>query len=235
MTKARTFRFRQFEIIHQQSAMKVGTDGVLLGAWMDISNAKRVLDVGTGSGMIALMAAQKNESAIIDAIDNEESAVKEAQLNIMYSPWSDRVHAFCESFQNYDPGYFYDHIVSNPPFFVAGSASPIENRHNARHTNTLDFEALIKNAARLLNGSGSLSIIVPAIEGAKLIELGAVHGLFLIQQASFISKPNRKPVRLLLCFSKIKHQYHEDEIVHYNEDNSWSAQYRELTKDFYIK
>ncbi|HNP18493.1 MAG TPA: methyltransferase [Fulvivirga sp.] len=235
MEEPRTFQFKQFKIIHQQSAMKVGTDGVLLGAWVNLNNAKRILDVGTGSGLIALMAAQKNDRSLIDAIDNESGAVKEAQLNIAASPWPERINAHHISLQQFNPPYLYDHIMSNPPFFKNGSASPLVNRHNARHTNTLNYGELLCHSARLLHANGKLSLIAPSAESDLLKDTALKNGLHIIRKATFASRENKKPVRVLLCFSKDQEIIEEEHIIHYNDDNSWSEQYRELTRNFYIK
>ncbi len=235
MEEPRTFQFKQFNIIHQHSAMKVGTDGVLLGAWVDLADAKRILDVGTGSGLIALMAAQKNDHSLIDAIDNENGAVKEAQLNIAVSPWPERIKAHHIPLQQFNPNYLYDHIVSNPPFFKNGSASPVVNRHNARHTNTLTYDELLCHATRLLHAEGKFSIIAPSTECDLMLELALKNRLHLIRKATFASRKNKKPVRVLLCFSKDQRIIDEEHIIHYNEDNSWSEQYRALTRNFYIK
>ena len=118
MTREKIFRFKQFGVLNDKTAMKVGTDGVLLGAWCDVAGARRVLDVGTGCGLIALMVAQRNKGAAVTAIDIDDEAVGEARINIARSPWSDRVEALCVDFNDFAAQEPYDLIVSNPPFFT---------------------------------------------------------------------------------------------------------------------
>ncbi len=231
------FRFKQFEIIHQQSAMKVGTDGVLLGAWAPIEEDSKLMDVGTGSGLIALMLAQRNSKALIDAIEIEKNAYEEAKLNIDKSPWHERVIPHHVDFQRYEVVHEYDHIISNPPYFLAGTKSPVEQRKMARHsdTNTLTFESLFKNGYRLTAPSGKLSIIIPALIMEEIVHMSKRNNWFLIKKMAFIAKQGKEPERFLLCFSKKISPLHSSTLVHYTPDGQWSEDYKELTKSFYIK
>lgn len=229
------FKFKQFKLSHHNSTMKVGTDGLLLGSWADVSNDKRILDVGTGCGLIALMLAQRNTDAQIDAIDIDEQSVNEANLNFLTSQWKNRVMAFEASVQEFEPKQKYDHIVSNPPFFENGSPSPVYERHYARHTETLPLKVLIKNADRLLNVEGMLSVIIPNEIEIAFVENGFKNGLHLIRRTLFHSKQDNKPERSMLCLSKIKKPIIENTLVHYNQDGSWTEGYKNLTQDYHIK
>lgn len=156
------FRFKRFSVVNRLAAMKVGTDGVLLGAWTDITGAGLILDAGTGSGLIALMLAQRAPHALIDAIDIVDDAVAEAAANIAASPWADRITACRADLLAYRPETRYDLIVSNPPFFNTTLRSPDDARALARHGDGLSFESLIAAAPPLLAADGRLAFISPA-------------------------------------------------------------------------
>lgn len=215
--------------------MKVGTDGVLLGAWAEVHDSKNILDIGTGCGLIALMAAQRSSSAIIDAIDIDNSSVEEARSNFKASPWGKRMNAYHSSLQDLNPQQKYDHILSNPPFFTHGTKSPTAARERARHTVALPINELVKHAVRLLDDNGKLSVIIPYDIETDFLNYCDQAGLYLKKKTLFYSKYGNKPERSLLCISKMKCKTEEDSIVHYNEDGIWSDDYKALTKDYHIK
>ena len=156
------FTFKQFTIRHDRCAMKVGTDGVLLGAWTSVDHSHRLLDIGTGTGLIALMLAQRCPQAFITAIDIDAEAVEQARENALSSPWKDRVEVLLQDICTFPANQQFDTIVSNPPYFIDSLKCPDDQRNTARHTDTLDAERLLASVARLLTDDGRFSIILPA-------------------------------------------------------------------------
>lgn len=231
------FRFKQFTVFHDQCAMKVGIDGVLLGAWAPVENAKRILDVGTGTGLIALILAQRSNAAII-GIDIDQLAILQATENIRNSPWPSRLTVMKKSFQEYSnvlPERF-DLIVSNPPFFINSTKTPIENRTAARHTDSLTHEELIENAISLLKSSGRICIILPVNEGLRCINFAESKGLYCTKQVTVFPKPGSDSKRLLVELSLIKSPKTETELVIESEvRHQYSTEFIELVKDFYLK
>ncbi len=216
--------------------MKVGTDGVLLGAWVQTSTAKRILDIGTGTGLIALMLAQKTD-AIIDAIDIDENAFVQAEENFKASPWPERlkaVHISLQEFTTHTPNR-YDLIISNPPYFIGAHPAPSEARNVARHMDeSLSIEELAACVKELLMPHGKFCVILPFMEGIKFLEHAESHGLF----ANFITKVKTKvekqEKRMMMEFELERKDLVENELVIQEEDLSFTEQYVELTKDYYL-
>ena len=227
------FRFKQFCIQQDRCAMKVGTDGVLLGAWADVENAVRILDVGTGTGLIALMLAQRNENAAIDAIEIEENAAEQAAENAANSPWTNRITVFRQAFQDFFPAEKYDMIVSNPPYFSRSLKNPDISKQLARHTDSLTPEVFFENAKRLLKPNGKLSLIFPAEE--SLIKIAETEGFFCTRLTKVFPKTGAKEKRFLMEFSLLPILCIESEIVIENERrHEYSEEYKKLTTDFYL-
>lgn len=231
------FSFKHFTVLHDKCAMKVGIDGVLLGVWTPVENAKSILDVGTGTGLIGLMLAQRS-TAKITGIDIDQNAVLQATENVQQSLWPDRITILEKSFQEFtnNSSEFFDLIVSNPPYFVNSLKTPIENRTTARHTDSLSHEELIENAMRLLNPEGRICIILPVTEGLQCIDYAETKGLYCSKKVTVFPKLNRTPKRLLLEFSLIKSPKIETALVIESEKrHHYSAEFTELAKDFYLK
>ncbi|MCB2197600.1 MAG: methyltransferase [Bacteroidetes bacterium] len=230
------FKFKQFTIYQNRCAMKVGTDGVLLGAWTDCEKAEKVLDIGTGTGLIALMIAQRS-NAMIDAIEIDRQATEQAVENVNKSPWAERVNVANKSFQDFvklenDP---YDLIVSNPPYFQNSMFAPDSKRTDARHNSNLKLEDLISGAKKLLSEQGTLSIILPYLEGNMFILKASEAGFYCVRQTKILPKPGRDPKRLLLEFQQTKKPLDEQEIIiELNKRHEYSEAYKSLTKDFYL-
>jgi tRNA1Val (adenine37-N6)-methyltransferase len=230
------FRFKQFVVKQDKCAMKVGTDGVLLGAWIDPGNARSILDIGTGTGLIALMIAQKTD-ARIDAIDMDEDATKQAEENFRLSPWSGRLNVFHQSLQ-----YFashstnrYDLIVSNPPFFLGAHPAPSEARNIARHMDdSLSIEELTECVKKLLMPDGKFCLILPHMEGQKFAEYAKSHGLFVTRIIKVKTKADRHEKRLMMELQSSPIKLTEEELVIQEEDMTYTEEYRELTKDYYL-
>ncbi len=230
------FHFKKFSVAHAGSTMKVGTDAVLLGAWANVNDAKRVLDIGTGSGTIALMLAQRtSENTMIDAVEIEETDFRQAHENFIQSPWTQKIHVHHSSIQNFYPDKLYDIVVSNPPYFNKSQKPPDEKRSQTRHTVALSYEDLLAAATRLLTDAGSLNVILPYVEGLEFMELAKRYNLFCLRQFSFKTREHKPIERWLLEYSKMPRSVQTGEIVLYKEGDDWSDSYRSLTRDFYLK
>ena len=231
------FQFRQFIVHQQRCAMKVGTDGTLLGAWALAPSGKcRILDIGTGTGLIALMMAQRFPESSVLGIDIDPEAVAQATENVRLSPFSERIKILQEDVMKFDDTYDFDSIVSNPPYFVDSLECPDDQRTMARHTVSLTYEGLIRQAFRLLKDDGCLSLVIPS-ESRSLIESAAsLEGFFLSRVCLIKTTPRKQPKRQLIEFRKhtVKELIIEEGII---EDlpNVRSSWYQQLTKEFYIK
>lgn len=233
------FEFKQFRIDQDGSAMKVGTDGVLLGAWADISEANTILDIGTGTGLIAMMAAQRtNEKTVIDAVEIEESSYQQALSNFANCPWASRINAYHSSFQDFcqSQGAKYDAIVSNPPYFLNGLNAKEESRTKARHADHLPFEELIAGSIKLLSEKGTLSVVLPVEEGELFIRLARLSGFCLKRKVSVLPNPGKPAKRYLLEFSVQTCDLQISDLrVENGQRHVYSPEYIALTKDFYLK
>ena len=224
-----SFRFKQFSIEDSKCAMKVGTDGVLLGAWAP--KGTRILDIGTGSGLIARMLMQRCPEAEVEGIDIDETAVEQARAN--------GVRAFHARLQDWRPERPYDLIVSNPPYFQNSLKNPDKGRQTARHTDTLSYEELIRHSARLLQEHGQLALILPADAEDEVCRLATSMQFSLTRITRVYSKVSKPVRRVLLLFEIIGARDHEittaeDSLVLENETGGRSAAYSELCKEFYL-
>ena len=229
------FRFKQFTVCDERSAMKIGTDGVLLGAWADIEGDSRILDVGTGTGLIALMLAQRNASAEIVGVDISHEAIEEARDNFLNSPWAKRLSVTEGDVCSFESNEKFDHIVSNPPYFVDSLHSPDSLRTMARHTSSLKFEDLVTSAVRLLRPGGRLSVILPT-ECAMQFRFAAFGRLWLCRQLNVVTKAGDTPRRTLMefCLSDKPLMPSVATLTMRHRDSSYTEEYRRLTEDFYI-
>ncbi|HAF27639.1 MAG TPA: tRNA (adenosine(37)-N6)-methyltransferase TrmM [Bacteroidales bacterium] len=230
------FKFKQFTVHQDKCAMKVGADGVLLGAWASCEHAQTILDIGTGTGLIALMLAQRSNSSI-DAIEIDADACKQAADNANKSPWKERINIINQSFQDFskETNKNYDLIVSNPPYFQNSLVAPNPKRTDARHNSNLELEDIIMGSIKLLNENGKLNLILPYLEGNMFIVKAAEYNLFCVRQTKILPKPGAEPKRLLLEFMKTKKPLVEQEIIiELNKRHDYSDAYKNLTKDFYL-
>ena len=217
--------------------MKVGTDGILLGAWTRIEDCKQILDVGTGTGLIALMLAQRSV-AQITAIEIEQLAATEAKQNVNDSPWNDRINVQYISFQEFASTTLaiFDLIVSNPPFFNNSLKAKDQQRSLARHSDSLPFIDLVKCSVKLLKKSGRLAVILPYKTADELIELAANNELFLKRSTKVYPNASKLYNRYLMEFSTRKDTADKTDL--YIKDSSseeYSEQYKSLVKDFYLQ
>lgn len=232
------FRFKQFDIIQDQTAMKVGTDGVLLGAWVDCSQAQKILDVGAGTGLIAIMLAQQNPKAQITGIEIEENAYRQSLQNVNLCRWKDRIVIINNSYQEFykektEAGF--DLIVSNPPFYDNSHSAESEKRTLARHTSSLSFEVLITISSKLLHTKGLFSVIIPTNEKENFIRLAKENSLYLKRITTIFPNFEKLSKRTLLEFSKEKNKPKYDELTIEISRHNYTEKYKKLTKEFYLK
>ena len=230
------FNFKKFSVNDALCAMKVGTDGVLIGAWADVEGAKHILDMGTGSGLIALMVAQRNEEAHIEAIDIDEGAVLQARNNIEASPWRERIVVAHSDANSYTSSQRFDHIVSNPPFFTTTLLSPDERRAMARHCSTLTYDDIVTAAERMLMPGGRLSLILPTSEAAQFRRV-AFERLWLSRETTVLTRKGDQPKRTMMEFVLCNEPLMPcvDTLEIYDDGGVYSDKYRQLTKEYYLK
>ncbi|MGM9699938.1 MAG: tRNA1(Val) (adenine(37)-N6)-methyltransferase [Prevotella sp.] len=227
------FNFKQFSICQDQCGMKVGTDGVLLGAWAD--GGRRILDIGTGTGIIALMMGQRFPDAAIDAIEIDHDACLQAADNIAATPFADRIRVHECLIQHFQPGILYDAIVSNPPYFINSLKNPNKKRATARHTDTLSPRDLFIAAERLLDENGIFSIIIPTDCAEQFISESFFLGFYNCKRFDIKTTESKVPSRVLAAFTKNRHAtYQRTEATLMQANGDKTEWYRHLTEDFYL-
>ncbi|ESU21698.1 hypothetical protein FCR2A7T_01530 [Flavobacterium cauense R2A-7] len=232
------FQFKQFSIAQDRCAMKVGTDGVLLGAWTPlINNPYNILDIGTGTGVIALMLAQRSHAEQIDAIEIDDEAYEQATENFENSPWNDRLYCYHAGLDEFvdEVEEEFDLIVSNPPFYTENYKSENEQRDAARFEDSLPFEELVEAADFFLSDHGIFSLIVPFKEEEKIISLCKERDLFPLKITRVKGTPTTEIKRSLMAFSRIEQTPLSDELVIETARHQYTPEYIALTKDFYLK
>ncbi len=232
------FRFKQFDVRNSASAQKVGTDGVLLAAWTslpcDTPSGASVLDVGTGTGVIALILAQRCPGAHVIGIDIDEPSVEEAAGNFARSPFAGRLEAVVSPVQDYSSGPF-DLIVSNPPFFSGSLKAPDCRRNAARHTDSLSYGDLVSSALRLMAPGGRLAVVYPPLEAASFTMEAESGGLFLLRRCEVRSMPSKPVRRVLSEFGRTRCRPVFETLCIQDGPSSFSAEYSSLVKDFYLR
>ena len=228
------FRFKQFAVEQEDVAMKVGTDGVLLGAWADCDVAKRILDIGTGTGVIALMLAQRNLEVEIYAVEIDETATRRARSNFDNSPWAERLQVENCAVQAFNPAEKFDIIISNPPYFIDSLLPPDAKRSTARHTHDLSFEELDKAVCRLLADEGRFALILPTAEFERYMSITQLH---LVRRCDVHPTMGAAIKRVMAEFAKHKtaSPFLENITIEQERRGDYTAEYRALTKDFYLK
>lgn len=229
------FQFKQFALLQDKAAMKLGTDSVLLGCFTKVDGAEYILDIGTGTGILALMMAQKS-NAQIDAVEIDVEAFKQAEQNAKESPWHDRIRIHHSAIQNFSSTNKYDLIISNPPYYRNAKNMGIEDekRALARHDKDLPFEDLCKQAYRLMKDDALFWLILPQQEGLEFIQIAKQHNLLLHYKINIKPKPEKEINRLILAFGKSNKTYIESTFIIYQSDGIATDEYVELTKDFYL-
>ncbi|WP_313090066.1 tRNA1(Val) (adenine(37)-N6)-methyltransferase [Chryseobacterium flavum] len=225
------FKFKQFEIQQSEHVFRVGTDGVLLGALANVENAANVLEVGTGTGLISLMLAQRNSIAEFLGMDINEEAVSLTKVNFENAPFCLRLKNIHQDFKTFNTLTKFDLIVSNPPYFEESESGKDKI---ARQTVELNFEQLIAKASVVLSDRGLLSVIIPVEAGNIFVTIAEEHGLHLIRRVNISGIESSKIKRLILEFSGVKQQLHESDFIIEKSPRKYSDQYLELTKEFHV-
>jgi tRNA1Val (adenine37-N6)-methyltransferase len=231
------FHFKKFSIDDSTAAMKIGTDAVLLGAWVPGGNETRILDIGTGTGILALMMAQRNNKTEIDAVEIDYHAANLAYKNVQLSPWPEQVHIVNMPVQEFSikEKNKYSLIISNPPFFTDSLKAPDKARSIARHNDTLPVRDLLKATSQLLTEKGRAAFIFPADAYEKWTSEASVLALYPTVVTRLKSSQNHQPHRILVVFARDKEsEISENELSIYISKNVYSPEYRELTKEFYL-
>ena len=233
-----TFTFKQFQVNQDRCAMKIGTDGVLLGAWTPlINNPFNVLDIGAGTGILSLMLAQRSNAEQIDAIEIDEDAYEQCVENFEASPWGDKLFCFHAGLDEFvdEPEDEYDLIISNPPFYTDDYKSDNTSRDLARFEDALPFEELIEAAALLLSDNGIFSVIIPYKEEERFVSLCKELDLFPLKITRVKGTPTSEIKRCLLAFCRMEQTPLIDELVIEISRHNYTPEYIELTKEFYLK
>jgi tRNA1Val (adenine37-N6)-methyltransferase len=233
-SKTKDFKFKQFHINGGSSGMPVSTDGVLLGAWAELADAHSILDIGTGTGLLTLMCAQRFSHTAITAIDINQEAIDAAGENFSASPWPERITLLRGDILDYQPKQRFDAIICNPPYFNSGEQSAISQRAQARHSDSLDHAMLLKRAHSLLSDNGKACFILPKAEGDAFIALAQQQQLFLSACCCVKSTERKTVSRYLLEFRPQPAETRRSTLT-IHDNNGYSDAFITLTRDFYLK
>jgi len=225
------FRFKQFTVVQEKSALKIGTDALILGARIDAVSEGNILDIGSGTGVLSLMLAQRSENAIIEAVELDQPAAEESLRNFRNSPWSDRLHIHHADFFTWRTEKNYELIVSNPPFYMDGLKPDDERLAVSKHVG-FDFSEFIEKCAELLAPNGSLWLIYPAANDGELSKCFLSAELHTASKISVFGKPG-KLNRFIVALRKSSYQCVYEDFLVREENGAYSEQYKELTKDFH--
>lgn len=232
------FRFKEFSVVQDSCAMKINTDGILLGAWCDVQSASKVLDIGTGTGVIALMIAQRNKTAGIVGLDIDKSSAERAAKNFMSSAFSSRLLAMHTSVQEYSEhtSEKFDMIVCNPPFFSEGTISQDQRKAGVKHTIHLSHSDLLTAVCKLLEPGGVFNLVLPYREGMRLLDFSVDYGLFTKILTKVQSKHQKPLERLLIGLTNVPGKQVVNHLIIHDRDNpkQYSKEYVELTSPFYL-
>ncbi len=229
------FQFKQFAVDQQDCPMRINTDGVILGAHAYADSPKHILDIGTGTGVIALMLAQRFEQATVTGVEIDELAAHTALENFKASPFVDRLELVNSDIFLWTPAVKYDLIVSNPPFYINSLHNPDARRKTAKHTDVTFFEGLLDFVALHLNSTGKLQIIVPVELKDFLVSMAASKELHLLEELKIRSFDDAEPIRLILSFTKMQGvDFASEDFVIYKDRGQHSEAYRQLLKPFFL-
>ena len=235
------FKFKEFSIHQDKTAMKIGTDAVLLGAWVFLENEiDSILDVGSGTGIIALMLAQRSFALIIDAVEIDNDEYEQTVTNFENSNWGDRLYCYHSSFQNFadeiaEEDETYDLIISNPPFYTDEFESKNDARNKARFTTSLSFNELLKGVSKILSKKGKFAVIIPFKEEQGFVKLAKENNLFLNRVCHVKGNPSSAFKRSLLEFSFEDKKLIKENLTIEIKRHQYTDEYINLTKDFYLK
>ncbi len=232
----RPFHLRHFSLYHHRSTMKVGTDSVILGAWVSTKQVTTVLDVGSGCGILALMMAQRTNAQIV-AVELDEPSAREAEENFTASQWRNRLTVENQDFVSFanTSTNKYDLIISNPPFFNSVFKTKDHRRNLARHTDTLNFEELVANAIKLLNPIGIFAVVLPIPESKQITQIATDHGLHIVRRLDIIPVEGREPNRCNLEFGFSKPiTSSTEQLIIRNKDGGFTRSYHEMLRPYYL-
>lgn len=228
------FDFKQFRVYHDRCAQKVGTDGVVLGAWSELEGAHTILDIGTGSGLIAMMVAQRQPSARVVALDVDDDAVLQARQNVSACPFADRIEVVKCDVREFESCEKFDVIICNPPFYTEDTLPPEEGRALARNESSLPFAELIQTASRLLAEGGTFSVMLPMSCYQNFNVICQLNGLTLKRDCSVRTVVRKAPKRVLITYSNQTTESVQHESIILQEGNEKSEAYKALARDFYL-
>ena len=229
------FRFKKFSVCDDGATMKIGTDAVLLGSWCGVGNAVSILDIGSGSGILSLMMAQRtNPNARIDAVEPLTSDAEQSVENILNSPWPNKIKVVNINIQAFLSETRYDLIICNPPFFSNSLLPPAETRRKVRHDGTLPFAELTASAIRLLAPKGKLCLILPARESEIFVEKAKAQKLYLNRLTRFYTRKGKHQERSLMELTFHIDSLVEDSLILYQSKDQWADEYQRLTSEFYL-
>jgi len=235
MTDARPFHFKHFSLYHHRSTMKVGTDAILLGRWVEVKPADVVLDIGTGCGLLPLMLSQKGVNHV-DAVDIDTASIEEATINFEASQWRDHLKAYCSDIADYQTDKKYDLVVSNPPFFNRFSKCDSERKSRARHNDAgLSYATICHEVCRLMKPEGRLAVVLPFDVSSDFLKTAERFDLYLHKRMTIIPIAGKEPnrVNLELGFQKCDNVCEETFVIR-DEDNHFTPQYYEFLRDYYL-
>ena len=235
MIDARPFHFKHFSLFHHRSTMKVGTDAVLLGRWVEVSPTDAVLDIGTGCGIMPLMLAQKGAGKI-DAVELDAASANEAEINFSASQWRDKLRMYQSDVRDFAANEKYDLIISNPPFFINSYKSDTERKNLARHTDdSLSFAELCASASRLLKDDGRFAVVLPLTESVEFLKEAEKNGLYQSKRMEIVPVEGKEPNRVNLELKKMPSEtILTTSFVIRGADGKFTAHYDEFLKDFYL-
>lgn len=235
------FKFKEFVVQQDKTAMQVGTDAVLLGSWCTLDDyPDSILDIGSGTGVISLMLAQRSDTLTIDAVEVDESAYEQTVENFEQSDWGDRLYCYNATFQEFaneiaEEQESYDFIVSNPPFYTDEFETENEARNKARFTSSLSFEELINGVVSILSKKGKFAVVIPFKEETNFINIAKEKNLFLNRSCHVQGNKSSEIKRSLLEFSFHSSEIQKEHLIIETERHKYTAEYINLTKDFYLK
>ena len=228
------FRFQQFDVVQSKNPLKVGTDSMILGSFIDASNAVRALDVGAGTGVLTLMVLQNNPTLIVDAVEIHQEAAEECAFNLKQSSWGENTTVYPQDFLSFQPDEKYDLIFSNPPFYVDGLKSGDESIDQAKHITRAVFEQFIVKTSRILNEFGRFYVIVPGNQVDYLCGIANANQLQLVEQIDIHATEVKLNSRAILVFSKHVESLKQSELTVRSMDGNYTSAYISLTKTYHF-
>ncbi|WP_025761275.1 tRNA1(Val) (adenine(37)-N6)-methyltransferase [Dyadobacter tibetensis] len=239
MARNSFFQFKQFIIRQDRCAMKVCTDACIFGAWLSLGEAQNVLDIGSGTGLLTLMLAQRFPKAKVTGIELDAPAFEQSVQNVENSPYNKQIELLQGDIRQYEPGKLYESIISNPPFYQASLRSPSAQKNAAHHAETLHFEDLLYAVARLLKPEGELHLLLPWDESHVFIKMAETKGFILKQSLTINNHIEKKPFRRIMCFQRATESDNglkeSDLVIYSSHGQGYTSEFEALLGPFYLK